>query len=255
MVWPIVNAALMSGLFVAAQSPDVRAPEFEVATIKPSKSTGVSLGVSPGGLFNTTGTSLSQVIKFAYDLHPSQIIGGPSWLETERYDVTGKPDKPGKPDLKLVKAMVRKLLADRFQLTFHREKRELSVYAVTVARSGPKLTGNDSDPDGLPSFSAGRRELRLTNATMADFASILQSSILERPTVDQTGLGSARYDFTLKWTPDAASSPSGRTEPQVDNDAPDLFTAFQQQLGLKLESTKAQAEVLVIDHVERPSAN
>ncbi len=252
MVRPIVSAALMSGLFVAAQSPDVRGPEFEVATIKPSKSVGVSLGVSPGGLFSTTGTSLSQLIKFAYDLHPSQIVGGPSWLETERYDVTGKPDKPGKPDLKLVKVMVQKLLADRFQLTFHLDKRELPVYAITVARSGAKLIENDSDPNGLPSFSAGRRELRLTNATMADFASILQSSILERPTLDRTALGSARYDFTLKWTPDAAPS-----QPQVDNaDAPpDLFTAFQQQLGLKLESTKAPVEVLVIDHVERPSAN
>ena len=218
---------------------------------------GVSLRVSPSGLFSTAGTSLSDLIKFAYDLHPRQIIGGPSWLETEKYDVTGKPDKPGKPDGKQLKVMVQKLLADRFQITFHRDKKELSVYAITVAKSGPRLTKNDSDPNGLPSFSVGPRELRLRNATMAEFASILQASILERPAVDQTTLGLARYDFILKWTPDAASSQPGRTEPPVDNvDAPpDLFAAFQQQLGLKLESTKAPVDVLVIDHVERPSAN
>jgi uncharacterized protein (TIGR03435 family) len=260
MIRLIVSAALVCGSFapvVAAQSPAVGDPEFEVATIKPSKSAGVSLGVSPGGIFSASGTSLSDLIKFAYDLHPRQIIGGPSWVETEKYDVTGKPDKPGKPDLRILKVMVQKLLADRFKITFHRDKRELSVYAITVAKSGPKLTKNDSDPNGVPSFSVGPRDLRLRNATMAEFASILQASILERPAVDQTALGLARYDFILRWTPDAAPSQPGRTEPRVDDAEapPDLFAAFQQQLGLKLESTKAPVEVLVIDHVERPSAN
>lgn len=88
-------------------------PEFEVATIKPSKSVGVSLQVSPGGLFTTTGTSMNDLIKLAYDLHPCQIISGSSWLETEKYDVTGKPDEPGKPELEHLKVMVWSLLADR----------------------------------------------------------------------------------------------------------------------------------------------
>ncbi|HTA42295.1 MAG TPA: TIGR03435 family protein [Bryobacteraceae bacterium] len=234
-------------------------PEFEVATIKPSKSVGVSLQLSPGGLFETTGTSLSDLIKLAYDLHPRQIIGGPSWLETEKYDVTGKPDKPGKPDLRHLKVLVQNLLADRFQLTLRHDKMDLPVYAITVAKSGPRLTTNDSDPNGLPTFSVGPRELRFRNATMAEFASILQGvgRIFDRPLADQTGLGSARYDFILKWTPDAPPSQTGRAEPVVDNAEapPGLFTAFQEQLGLKLESTKAPVEVLVIEHVERPSEN
>jgi hypothetical protein len=97
-------------------------PVFEVATIKPSQFEGVSLKLSPGGLFESAGTTLSDLIKLAYDLHPRQIVGGPSWIQTEKYDVTGKPDKPGKPSLEQLKAMVRKLLADHFQLTFHHDK-------------------------------------------------------------------------------------------------------------------------------------
>jgi uncharacterized protein (TIGR03435 family) len=232
-------------------------PKFEVATIKPSESRNTSLQLSPSGLFATAGTSLSILIKFAYDLHRNQIVGGPSWLETERYDVTGKPDKPGRPNLAQLKAMIQTLLEDRFQLTVRRDKRELPVYAITVAKSGAKLVRNDSDPNGLwGGAGIGPRSLSLNNITMAEFATVLQSagSILDRPAVDQTGLGSARYDVTLKWTPDA---PQPGDEPRADNgDAPpDLFTAFQQQLGLKLESAKAPVDVLVIDHAEKPSGN
>jgi hypothetical protein len=125
------------------------APVFEVATIKPSQFGGVSLKLSPSGLFESAGTTLSDLIKLAYDLHPRQIVGGPSWFYMEKYDVTGKPDKPGKPSLDQLKAMVRKLLADRFQLTFRHDKRELPVFAITVARSGAKLIENDSDPNGV----------------------------------------------------------------------------------------------------------
>ena len=233
-------------------------PVFEVATVKPSQSAGgVSLRVNPSGLFTTTGTSLSDLIEFAYDLHRRQVRGGPSWFENEKYDLTGKPDKPGRPSLTQLKAMIQKLLADRFQLTVHRDKRELSVYAITVAKSGPKLTKNDSDPNGLPGgVGIGPRSLSLRNITMAEFAIMLQASILDRPALDRTGLGSARYDLNLRWTPDGPQLQPG-AEPLPDNaDAPpDLFAAFQQQLGLKLESAKAPVDVLVIDHVEQPSAN
>lgn len=230
-------------------------PVFEVASIKPSESLQVLLRLSPSGVFDTSGTSLSDLIKFAYDLHLGQITGGPSWLQSERYDVTAKPEKPGRPSGEQLKVMVRGLLGDRFHLAFHHEQRELPVYAITVAKSGLKMLENHSDPNGLPTFGVGPRSLRLTNATMADLARILQASILDRPAVDRTGLASTKYDCMLKWTPDA-SQPGG-AEPTRDNanPAPDLFTAFQQELGLKLESTKATVDVLVIDRVEKPSAN
>jgi uncharacterized protein (TIGR03435 family) len=242
----------LSGAALVAQT----SPTFEVATIKPNKSGGgVGIGIGPDGLFDATNASLSMLIKFAYDLHSRQIVGGPSWLETERYDITGKPN-PAKPSGSQMKTMVQKLLADRFQLTFHRDKREIPVYAIAIAKSGPKLTKSDGDPNGNPTFGAGPRIINLKNGTIAEFASILQGagSIVDRPVVDQTGLGSARYDFTLKWTPDDPQ-PGDEARADIANAPPDLFTAFQQQLGLKLESTKAPADVLVIDRVEKPSAN
>jgi uncharacterized protein (TIGR03435 family) len=243
---------LLALIALAAQilpAQSAATPAFEVATIKPSTATGVSQQVSPSGLFTATGNSLNNLIKFAYDVHPSQIIGGPGWLENERFDVIAKPDTPGKPSLEHLKAMVRQLLADRFHLTFHREKKELSVYAITIAKSGPKLFASDGDPNGLPRFGVGPRNLTLTNATMADFANILQSSILDRPAVDHTGLGSKRYDLNLKWMPDR---PEGADK---TSELPDLYTAFQEQLGLKLEAIKTPTDVMVIDRVEHPSPN
>jgi uncharacterized protein (TIGR03435 family) len=233
-------------------------PVFEVATIKPSKDEGVHLYLDDSGVFHPTGPSLSDLIKLAYDLHSRQIVGGPSWLDREKYDLFAKPDKPGKPSLAQLKAMLQKLLADCFQLVSHREKRELSVYAITVAKSGAKLTRNDNDPNGNSTFGAGPRVITMTNGTMADLANVLQRSgnILDRPVVDQTGLGPARYDLIVKLTPLTAQPQAGGGEHRADNaDAPpDLFTAFQ-QLGLKLVSTKAPVDVLVIDHVEKPSEN
>ncbi len=238
-------------------------PSFEVATIKPSKpEERFSLLVNRSGMLNTTDSSLSDLLKFAYDLHPRQLVG-PAWMETEKYDISAKPDTDGIPNGAQLKVMVQKLLADRFQLTFHKDKKELSVFALSEAKTGPpKLTKNDSNPTGLPAFlGGGPAGMRVFNATMAEFANVLQSRLLERPVVDQTGLGTQRWDFILKWTMDAAQMaaagvPPGTPLPAETADAPpDIFAAMQQQLGLKLESTKAPVEVLVIDKVEKPSAN
>jgi uncharacterized protein (TIGR03435 family) len=214
-------------------------------------------------MLNTTDTSVSDLIKFAYGVHPRQITGGPAWLETEKYDVTGKPDVAGLPSLNQLKIMVQKLLADRFQLTFHRDQKEQSVYAITVVKTGAKMAKNETNPNGLPGFGGPPlRGFNVRNSTMAEFAGVMQANFMERPVVDQTGFGATRYDFVLKWTPDGAQpSPGGGAgagaTPATDNleAPPDLFTAFQQQLGLKLESTKAPVDVLVIDRVEKPSAN
>jgi uncharacterized protein (TIGR03435 family) len=155
--------------------------------------------------------------------------------------------------------MVQKLLADRFQLTFHRDKKELSVYTITVGKGGPKLIKSGGDPNGLPGIGFGRLgSLVARNANMADFARAMQSSALDRPVVDQTGI-SGRYDFTLTWTPEAGQFPGLGVDipkpPDTGDAPPDLFAAIQQQLGLKLESAKAAAEVLVVDKVEKPSEN
>jgi uncharacterized protein (TIGR03435 family) len=234
-------------------------PTFEVATIKPTQEgTHFSIHPTGSGELVATDASLAYLIKFAYEVHPRQITKGPAWLDTDKYDLLAKPDIEGQPSLKQMRVMVQKLLADRLQLTFHHEKVELPVYAVTVAKGGPKLTINASNPDGNPGYGGGPRGMRVINSTIAEFISFVLNESLERPVVDQTGLGSARYNFVLKWTPDASQAGGmAAGAPPADNaDAPpDIFTAMQQQLGLKLESTKALVDVMVIDHVEKPSPN
>jgi uncharacterized protein (TIGR03435 family) len=231
-------------------------PTFEVATIKPTQE-GTHFTIHPtasGGLV-ADDVSLAYLIKFAYEVHPRQITKGPAWLDTDKYDLVAKPDIEGQPSLKQMRVMVQKLLADRFQLSFHRDKVELPAYAVTVAKGGPKLEVNDSNPNGNPGYGGGPAGMRVINSTIAEFIGFVLNDSLSQPVVDQTGLGAKRYNFILKWTPDAGSGAPG--PPPADNaDAPpDIFTAMQQQLGLKLESTKALVDVMVIDHVEKPSAN
>jgi uncharacterized protein (TIGR03435 family) len=237
-------------------------PTFEVATIKPSQEgTRFSIHPTASGTLIATNASLAYLIKFAYEVHPGQIAKGPAWLDTDKYDLTAKPDMAGQPSLKQMRVMVQKLLADRFQLTFHREKKEVSAYAVTVAKGGAKLTKDENNPNGNPGYGGGPAGMRVVNSTIAEFIGFVLNDSLELPVVDQTGLGSTRYDFILKWTPDAFQTQpggpaAGAPPPATNADAPpDIFTAMQQQLGLKLESTKALVDLLVIDKVEKPSDN
>jgi uncharacterized protein (TIGR03435 family) len=239
-------------------------PTFAVATIKPSDPN------QPGKLFTRQGqdlktinTTLNDLIIYAYGLHPKQIIGAPSWADSNKFDVTGRPDTPGSPSSAQQKIMFQKLLADRFQLKFHKEKKELSAYTITVLKGGAKL--KESAPESPfrmlfgPGGPGGGVAFNVGQATLADVAGTLQAVVLDKPVVDQTGL-TGKFDFILKFTPDGSQltglgpRPPAAAEPNPDA-PPDVFAAFEQQLGLKLESTKAQVDVLVIDKVEKPSAN
>jgi uncharacterized protein (TIGR03435 family) len=254
--WPIPEPAARPKA-MAANAPLT----FEVATIKPSKPGAQGKAITMRGPheFVTINTSLNDLITFAYGIHVKQISGGPAWLDSELYDITAKPEAEGLPNRKQLEGMMQKLLADRFQLAFHREKKDLSVYAITAGKTGPKLTKSEGDPNGLPGLGfRGLGQLFANNANMKDFADLLQGMVLDRPVVDQTGLA-GRWDFTLNWTPDEfqfAGLGVKVPPPSEKPDAPpDLFTAVQQQLGLKLEGAKAPVEILVIDKVEKPSAN
>lgn len=235
-------------------------PVFEVATIKLSDPNrpGRRLFSIRGTEVTTVYTTASDLIVFAYGVHAGQISAAPAWVESDKFDITGKPEGGGQPTPNQFKTMLQKLLADRFQLTLHRDKKQLTVYALTVGKNGPKLTRSEA-ASPIPNliFRAGNWPVR--NATMEEFAGVMQAH-LDRPVVDQTGL-KGRFDFQLQWTPDETpfASPGGPGEPpkppERADSLPDFFTAIQQQLGLKLESTKAQVDVLVIDKVEKPSEN
>ncbi len=196
---------------------------------------------------------MNQLIQVAYGIHRKQVVGGPTWLDEDRYDIDGIADVAGEPNTKQMKEMLQKLLADRFQLKYHREKKELTIYAITVGKSGAKLTKSVSDPNTVPDEQGNGDStglaVRYTNYSMADLAENLQGMGQERPVVDQTGIA-GRFDFTLKWLPDA-----WQNQNNDPNAAPGLGTALQEQLGLKLQPTKALVDVFVIDHVEPPSPN
>jgi uncharacterized protein (TIGR03435 family) len=236
-------------------------PSFEVATIKPSKpdEPGKAFLVR-GNRFTTVNTTLSELMSFAYGVHPKQVIGAPDWAATDKFDIDAKPDGEGAPNDKQWKGMLQKLLVERYKLTFHHEKKELSVYVLSVAKSGQKMTKSEGDPNGLPGlFFRGRLgDLHVTNANMADFAGLMQEAVLDRPLLDQTGI-TGRWDFTLDWTPDDSqfSGMGVKIPPPTDgaNQPPALYTAIQEQIGLKLDATKAPADVMIIDHVEKPSEN
>jgi len=238
-------------------------PSFDVATIKPSTPDAKGKGFGfRGGHFVTFNTNVNDLIAFAYGLHSKQIVGGPDWFGVDLFDIEAKPDAEGRPNLKQMGMMVQKLLTERFKLTFHHDQRELSVYVIGVATGGPKMTKSTAatnDPQGFQFRGLG--DLIVRNMSMKDFASWMQSGVMDRPVVDQTGL-TDRYDFTLKWTPDdsqfAQFRGAGVSPPPPTDDPkapPSLYTAISEQIGLKMGPAKAPDDVIVIDHVEKPSAN
>jgi uncharacterized protein (TIGR03435 family) len=238
-------------------------PSFEVATIKPSapNTPGKGFGFR-GDHFVTRNTNLNDLIAFAYGLHAKQIVDAPAWFGADLYDIEAKPDAEGRPNQKQMQTMVQKLLADRFKLTFHHDKRELAVYVISVAGGGPKMTKSTSAPnDPSAFFFRALGDLTVRNQTMKDFATWMQSGVMDKPVVDQTQL-TDRYDFQLKWTPDESQfgqfRGTGAVVPPPTDDPkapPSLYTAIQEQLGLKMGPAKFPDDVIVIDHVEKPTEN
>jgi uncharacterized protein (TIGR03435 family) len=238
-------------------------PGFEVATIKPNVSGEANLRqlTMNGRNFVLKNGSLGDLIGFAYNVQMKQIVNGPDWMDKDRYDIGGVPDVEGAPSVDQLRLMVRKLLADRFALKFHQEKREMPAFVLSVEKTGQKLTASDSK-NSLPNI--GMRgmpnglKLVLSNATVRDFTSFLQMMVLDRPVVDQTGIA-GRYDLTVMFTPDESQFNGHPPRVWTPTDgvelAPDLYDAIQQQLGLKLTQEKAPVDVVAIDHVEKPSAN
>ena len=238
-------------------------PTFDVATIKPNDSNAThmqGLNILPPNKFRTRASSLTDLIEFAYQIQDKQLVGAPDWANKDRYDVDAIPDTEGLPNPEQVRIMMRKLLADRFGLKFHHEKRELSAFTLTVAKSGSKLKPTESTGP-LPGIGMGPGKggtsLRLFNGNLDEFISFLQTRVLDRPVVNQTGL-TGRYDLVVTFTPDDSMPGvpviASKTEDATET-APSLFEAFQQQLGLKLTAEKTPVDVIVIDHVEKPSAN
>lgn len=226
-------------------------PNWEVATEKPSDPGDERQTIRVRGRHLELRNQTVEVMLMAgYGLQKNQIVKAPDWVRKQNFDVDGVPDVDGQPNLQQFQSMLRKLLVERFQLKVHHEQQEMTVFALKMAKRGPELK-SAVNPSGLPKQQVrggeGYRTLEFTSASIQDLA-LMMMQYVDYPVVDQTGL-KGRYDVTLKYTYDETRAPTDGSAP------PNLFTAMQEQVGLKLDPVKAPADVLVVDRVELPTAN
>jgi uncharacterized protein (TIGR03435 family) len=265
-------------------APDPNVPlYFEAASVKPSeaKNPGIGIRRQPGGRFNTFNAPVKLLITFAYQIQDYQLAGGPGWISNDRFDIVAK--FPGDPPAIVpgsgadhMMLAMRTLLADRFKLVVHRETRQLDTYALTLAKPGqPGPALKPATGDCTPAAFAARRggpppaggppppvcgiqqgpgRIRFGGFPLSLFATGI-SNRLGRATVDHTGL-TGNWEFELTFAaevPPPGALPPGVDPPAVDANAPDLFTAVREQLGIKIDSTKGPVDVLVIDSVQQPT--
>ena len=270
-------------IVVPAQEKDAT---FEVASVKPNKSgdTNGMLRMLPGGRVSASNMPVRPIITFAYQLAQYQLIGGPGWLTSDRYDLIAKMEGnpgptfvPGATEPNPMQLALRNLLENRFKLKVHRETREMDIYALVMAKPGgapgPNLKPTTQDCAAAAAAAQRGAPPPSSAATGVPFCGIqggpgrirfggLPASALAqafsgpagRMVVERTGLTGA-WDFELNYAAEGRGAPGGADAAPADPNAPSLFTAIQEQLGLKLESTKGPVEVLVIDSVERPTEN
>jgi uncharacterized protein (TIGR03435 family) len=234
------------------------APAFEVASIRPANrdARGVIIEYLPGGGLRMVNVALKDIIAFAWDVPRFLISGAPPWLESSRFDIQARPAPSEAGNEDETRRRLQTLLAERCRLAIRRDSKEMPVYALVAVKNGPKLreSSRERDLGGSP----GR--VTAEGLSMPGLAKFL-TGLLKRPVDDHTGL-SGKYDFTLEWIPEGRDliGKGGGNESPVSASAPDpsgpsLFTAIQQQLGLKLESRRGPVEIIVIDRVEQPSEN
>jgi uncharacterized protein (TIGR03435 family) len=243
-----------------AAAPEA-SPEFEVATVKPSdpkKCCGYFWHID-GMRFMTVNTNLHWLIRFAYGLNDKQIVGEPAWADDDLYDVTGAFAGTKPPTDLQCRVALQALIIERFGLKFHHESREMSAYVLTAPHGPAKLTRSDpkKDPEQQLIFTRNGESGKTMHGlgrdiSLHDFAGEIQRLTLNRPLVDRTGI-TGEFDIDLEFTWEDPNS-LGLTD-LPDNAAPNLITALNEQLGLKLEAVKAPVDVLVIDHAQPPSAN
>jgi uncharacterized protein (TIGR03435 family) len=239
--------------------------KFDVASLKPSKADGpgpFGIRPAPGGRrYVASSVPLILMIAVAYRLKGSQVTGGPAWINTDRFDMNAEAEKPS--TVEELHAMLQNLLADRFKLQFHRETKELPVYALIVDKGGAKLQPHEARSAGDPwidvAFDPPNKMAWHAKFAPMDYFAWRLSLMLDRPVIDRTELKGG-YDFDLAFTPEppagGPAAPEGtlRNDAALDMSGPTIFDAVR-QLGLKLERQKGPVDIMVIDHAEKPSEN
>ncbi len=254
----LVTLLLFAGLLIA------QGPAFETASIKPTPPGGNpavswSIGPLPGGGLRAEGLSLKGIILWAYELQEYQVSGGPSWVDSVHWSILAKAPEAQKPEdslqwkdmnpeqqkryISVGRQRMQALLAERFHLVLQRETKEGQIYALTVGKNGSKM--KESAAGGV---SANARSI-LSHGTTMQFLTTLLGSNLRRPVIDETGL-KGNYSFELRWVPDQTAGAEPDAPPAESG--PSIFTAIEEQLGLRLELRKAPVETIVIQSAEKP---
>jgi len=253
-------------LLMIAASSLAAAQSFEAASVKPSPpgQRGYSNPQPAHGFLTAKNVTLKQLILDAYQIQEFQLVGGPNWLDSARYDVTAKAaTETSKQE---VYKMLQEVLADRFHLTIRRESRTLPMYDLVLGKNGPKIHASEAGTcpevkDQTREHPCGgfsirnRREVFGERVTMQQLADTM-SLFVNRTVLDKTGLKGV-FDVKLSWTPDEGQRPGQESPdaPTPDSNGPSIFTALQEQAGLKLESKKGPVEVLIIDRAEKATKN
>jgi uncharacterized protein (TIGR03435 family) len=252
-------------------SPDAAAkvPQFDVISVKPNKSgRGSGMARFQADGLTVVGLSAHDLLTAGFHVFDDQVVNEPAWVKTQLWDIDAKVGGDDVTALEKLSfdqraTMFQQIVTERFGLKAHRETRELPVYALVIAKGGMKMTAAKPFPnapavakDGPGKLMlSGRGNLEAEGTTMSYVATVLENAV-HRKVVDRTGLTGA-WDFTLTWTPDSPGNVEAGSValPAGDESAPSIFTAVQEQLGLKLEASKGQVDVLVVDQVEKPEAN
>jgi uncharacterized protein (TIGR03435 family) len=240
-------ASLAACVLAVAYGQPAVTQRFEVASVKPINAdqlNGSSGGKSSRGRLTISNVTLKRCIMGAYGVGPNQILGEPDWLDSDHFEIVAKAEEPVGDSILM--AMLQTLLAERFKLSIHRETKAIQALVLELAKNGPKL---EKSADGESTTNSGRGLINARNTTMDRFAEVL-SRQMDLPVVNRTGLEGV-FNLKLEWTPESS-------KPVKDGAAmegPSIFTAIQQQLGLRLRSQKAPVEILAIDHAEKPSEN
>jgi uncharacterized protein (TIGR03435 family) len=250
LVWVAVVGCACAQAAAAAKADAA----FEAATIKPaapSPDGHTHINYPEGGRFSAINITLLNLMEWAYDMPQKQILDGPSWMGSTRFDIQATTDADtdamlralsSERDREVKRSMVQRLLEDRFAMKLHRETRTLPAYDLVVAKGGSKLEASKSDGKSIGTGGTHFNAQGLTTELIAEQLSLIAGRVV----VDKTGLDGT-YDLKLKWTPDDA--------PATVDSSPSLFTAIEEQLGLQLKAAKEPVAVLVVDHIEAPSPN
>jgi uncharacterized protein (TIGR03435 family) len=249
-----IGLLMLTASSIVGQGP-AAPPAFEVATIKLTDlDFGGMLVNFRGDTFSARGYTLTDLIGYAYNMDNRQIVGGPKWSDSKRYDIVGKVEAASAPAPGKTKLMLQALLAERFRLKVHSDTREMPVYVLTIAKGGSKMKPRIAGDGGPTGMLVNGAKWPGRNTTIQFLILTLGKLVLDRPILDRTGLPGG-YDFDLSWRPDPSQFHGMGDNVPSNPDDPDLFTALQEQLGLTLKAQKGPAPVIVVDNTEEPSDN